>query len=548
MTGTITGTITGMTTGTTTWRPTTPALDTAGVWQLLRESAERTPDAVLVRDERRREVTYREIRESAERVAAGLLAQGIRPGTVVSWQLPSRVETIVLFFALSRLGAVQNPLIMMLREQEVGFIARQAGSRLLVVPSVFRGTVHGAMAAFVAADQSGLEVLVVDRDLPEGDPGTLPPEPPRSGPDGRPPVRWLFYTSGTTAEPKGAQHTDQGLLAAADTFCRAVAPVPADRTASLAPMAHVGGVLHVLSALATGSSILITDVFDPASTPEQLGEQRVTLGGSGVPFIKAYLQRQRQQPGTPMFPDVRAWLVGGSPRPPSFHTQVKTELGGVGVLSGYGLTECPYLSWAAVTDDEADLISTEGRPPAGTEVVVVRPDGSRAESGEVGELRVRAPQLTVGYVDAALDADAFDEDGYFRTGDLARIDARGYLTITGRIKDVIIRNMENISAREVEDRLMDFPGLAEVAVIGLPDDATGERVCAVVVPEPGRPVPTLAELCAHLADRGLNPRKLPVQVEVVEALPRNAMGKVMKPQLRSRVRDAAALDVPEVLR
>jgi acyl-CoA synthetase (AMP-forming)/AMP-acid ligase II len=541
-------TVAGARQGTGAWRPATPALDTASVWQLLRESAARTPGAVAVRDERRRAVTYAELREAAERAAAGLLARGVEPGSVVSWQLPSRVETIVLFFALSRLGAVQNPLIMMLREPEVAFITAQAGSRLLVVPSVFRGTDHGAMADAVAAGQPGLDVLVSDGELPAGDPATLPPEPSRTGPDGRPPVRWLFYTSGTTAEPKGAQHTDQGLLAAADTFCRAIEPLPEDRTASLAPIAHVGGVLHVLSALATGSSIIITDVFDPASTPEQLGEQRVTLGGSGVPFIKAYLHRQRQRPDEPMFPDVRAWLVGGSPRPPSFHAEVKAELGGVGIVSGYGLTECPYLSWARVDDPDDALASTEGRPPPGTEVVVLRADGSRADPGEPGELRVRAPQLTVGYVDAGLDADAFDEAGYFRTGDLARLDDRGYITITGRIKDVIIRNMENISAREVEDRLMDFPGLAEVAVIGLPDPATGERVCVVVVPEPGHAVPTLEELCAHLAERGLNRRKLPVQVEVVEALPRNAMGKVMKPQLRSRVQDVPTPDVPEVLR
>jgi non-ribosomal peptide synthetase component E (peptide arylation enzyme) len=155
-------------------------------------------------------------------------------------------------------------------------------------------------------------------------------------------------------------------------------------------------------------------------------------------------------------------------------------------------------------------------------------------AGQSGELRVRAPQLMLGYVDSALDADAFDEEGFFRTGDLAMLDSDGYLSITGRIKDVIIRNMENISAREVENMALTFPKAREVAAIGLPDEQTGERVVAVVVPADSQAPPTLDELCAHLRSAGLNPRKLPVQLELTDDLPRNAMGKVMKKELRAR--------------
>src|SRR3984885_3640536 len=161
-------------------------------------------------------------------------------------------------------------------------------------------------------------------------------------------------------------------------------------------------------------------------------------------------------------------------------------------------------------------------------------DGTPAADGEPGELRVKGPQLMAGYVDAALDALAFDESGYFRTGDLGRRDARGYITVTGRLKDVIIRKMENISARELEELLVTHDGVADVAVIGLPDPETGERACAVVVPPAASDPPALDELCAHLRDLGLSTRKLPEQLELVGALPRNAMGKVVKRELVAR--------------
>jgi len=213
---------------------------------------------------------------------------------------------------------------------------------------------------------------------------------------------------------------------------------------------------------------------------------------------------------------------------------VKRELGGVGIVSGYGLTECPYLSWARVDDPDDKLPMTEGRPPAGTRIKIIDAEGRPVPAGESGELRVRAPQLMLGYLDSSLDSDAFDDEGYFRTGDLAMLDSDGYLTITGRIKDVIIRNMENISAREIENLALTFARAAEMAVIGLPDALTGERVCAVVVPADPADPPTLDELVAHLRAEGLNPRKLPVQVEYVSELPRNAMNKVVKTVLKEQ--------------
>jgi len=494
---------------------------------LLADRAEATPGARMVVDEKSRHHTFGQIAFESQRVAAGLLACGVQPGDVVSWQLPNGIGTITLTLALARLGVVQNPLVMMLRERELAFICRQARSRWLLVPRAFRGTDHLAMAQAVARSVPGLRVLLIDGEPPSGEPATLPAPPADSGA-----VRWLFYTSGTTSDPKGARHTDAGLLAASATFCSHLAIGPSDVATLLLPLAHVGGILYILSSLRTGCSMVTSAVFDPAATPELLAAHGVTLLGNGLPFLRAYLARQAGSPA-PLFPAARVALCGGSPRPSSLHYEVRRSLG-VPVVSGYGMTECPYITWGHWDDSDDDHASSEGCAGSGGSVIVMRPDGTQAADGEPGELRVKGPQLMAGYVDPALDAAAFDESGYFRTGDLGVRDARGYITVTGRLKDVIIRKMENISARELEELLVSHEAVADVAVIGLPDPETGERACAVVVPAAAADPPTLAELCAHLRAQGLSTRKLPEQLELVGALPRNAMGKIVKRELAAR--------------
>jgi acyl-CoA synthetase (AMP-forming)/AMP-acid ligase II len=500
--------------------------------QLLEDRVKATPDARMVVDETSRHRSFSEMGLAADRTAAGLLALGIRPGDVVSWQLPNGIDSISVSLALSRLGVVQNPLVMMLRERELTFICRQAGSRWLLVPGTFRGTDHLAMAEAVAASVPGLRVLLVDDALfagvlADGDPGTLPPPPA----DDRA-VSWLFYTSGTTSDPKGARHTDAGLAAASAAFTENLAVGPADVASVLVPLPHVGGIIHIVTSLRIGSSMITSAVFDPVATPGLLAAHGVTLLGSGLPFLKAYLARQAGQ-SAPLFPTARVALLGGAPRPQALHYQVKRALG-IPIVSGYGMTECPYATWGRWDDSDEDHARSDGCAGPGGSVIVVRDDGTLAADGEPGELRLRQPQLMLGYVDSALDEAAFDGCGYFRTGDLGTRDARGYVTITGRVKDVIIRKMENISAREVEELLVTHEGVAEVAVIGLPDEDTGERACAVVVPARADQPPSLDDLCRHLLVLGLSKRKLPEQLELVSALPRNAMGKVVKRTLTAQ--------------
>jgi non-ribosomal peptide synthetase component E (peptide arylation enzyme) len=213
---------------------------------------------------------------------------------------------------------------------------------------------------------------------------------------------------------------------------------------------------------------------------------------------------------------------------------MKRAFGGAGIVAGYGLTEFPIATMGSVRDPDAKLDASEGRATRGTEIRLVRSDGAPAAQGEEGEIRLRGAHLFRGYVDARLEAEAFDGDGFLRTGDLGRLDDEGYLVVTGRLKDVIIRKGENISAKEVEDHLAAHPKVRDVAVVGLPDAERGERACAVVVSADPAAPPTLSELAAFLSARGLAAQKLPEQLELAAELPRNAAGKVLKRELRER--------------
>jgi acyl-CoA synthetase (AMP-forming)/AMP-acid ligase II len=508
-------------------------IDARGLWELVEARAAATPSAPCVVDESDRALDFAGYRDAALRAAAGLAAQGVGRETRVSWVLPTGIEAMVLCAALARLGAVQNPILPIYRSREVGFITRQTGARLLCVPGVLRGFDYAAMARALAAEQPELRVLVVDPALPRGNPDALaPPEPPVA-PE-RAPVRWHFYTSGSTAFPKGARHTDATLLASFRGLVRVLEIGPQDRNALVFPFTHVGGIGWLIAGLLSGCAHVAVASFDPKTAIPLLARHGVTLAGAGTAFHQAYLAAQRES-DAPIFPKLRALPGGGAPKPPALHGQCKQALGGVGIVSGYGLTECPIIAMNTVRDPDAKLAATEGRVnPPGAEIAVVKVDGSRARAGEEGELRVRGPQLCRGYVDPALDAEAFDADGFFRTGDLGTVDADGYVVITGRLKDVIIRKGENISAREVEDLLFEHPKVADVAVIGLPDPASGERCCAVVAPRDAADPLGFDEMAAWLRSRGLMVQKIPEQLETLDALPRNPAGKVQKQELRRR--------------
>jgi cyclohexanecarboxylate-CoA ligase len=509
------------------------------MWELIETRAVATPDSNLAVDETGRSMTFGEYRERCLSAAAGLHQyHGIGEGSAVSWLLPTWLESFVLVGALARLSARQNPIIPIYREREVGFAVTQTDADLLVVPSVWRGFDYEAMANSVRALHGATSVLVCDHALPEADPGkpgALPPSPPVPASADDAPVRWVFYTSGTTADPKGAQHTDLTVLVSALAMSECLDLTPNDVSGLVFPFTHIGGIGWLMATLVGGCEMVITEAFNPQDTPALLSSADVTLAGSGTPFHMAYLAAQRAVPDSNLFPRVRAFPGGGAPKPPQLHHDLRDEIGGVGIVSGYGLTEAPIVCMATCSDPDDKLAATEGRATPGVTFKVVSIDGNVVGAGQEGELRVKGSQVMRGYLDLSLDADAFDEDGYFRTGDLGVIDEEGYVVVTGRLKDVIIRHGENISAKEVEDLVYQHPSVADVAVVGLPDDRTGERACAVVALRPDAPAFDLADLRVFLQGKGLRVQSVPEQLEIVDAVPRNPAGKILKHKLREQL-------------
>jgi acyl-CoA synthetase (AMP-forming)/AMP-acid ligase II len=306
-----------------------------------------------------------------------------------------------------------------------------------------------------------------------------------------------------------------------------------DRVALPFPVTHVGGVNWLFASLMTGCALLVVEVFDAKATPLWLAEQDATQLGAGTVFHQAYLAAQREAAPRKLFPNVRGFPGGGAPKPPQLFWDLLRETGAP-IVSGYGLTEHPIAVMGSTRDPHEKLATTEGRATGGTQIRLVKPNGEIAAPGEEGEVRLRGPHLFRGYVDAALDADAFDERGYLKTGDLGTLDAEGFLTITGRLKDIIIRKGENISAKEIEDHLHAHAGVREAAVVGLADDERGELVCAVLVARDESVPRSVADVSAFLRARGVATYKLPERVELLPDLPRNPSGKVLKRELQAR--------------
>ncbi|MER5874901.1 class I adenylate-forming enzyme family protein [Streptomyces sp. NPDC060235] len=494
------------------------------LWELVERRARLTPDRpVLLQGDR--SLTFGALRERSERVAAGLYERGVRPGTVVAWQLPTRIETALLSFALARVGAVQTPVIPFYRDREVGFALRESKAAHFAVPGEWRGFDHTAMAHRLGARN----VFEAYDDLPDGDPAVLPP-PPSDGTT----VRWIYWTSGTTSDPKGVLHTDRSLIAGGSCLAHAL-HLSADDVGSMAfPYAHIAGPDYTVMLLLYGFPAVMFEHFALPAALEEYRRHGVTVAGGSTAFYAMFLAEQRKRPGEPVLPALRLLAGGGAPKPPEVYHAVVREMG-VQLTHGYGMTEVPMITMGAPDDTAENLATTEGRPPDGMEIRIVDAAGAPRPAGVDGDVRLRGEAVCRGYLDPAQTAEAFDADGFLLTGDVGHLTESGHLVLTGRVKDIIIRKGENISAKEIEDLLHRHPAVGDVAVIGLPDAERGERVCAVVEQPPGSPGLTLAALTSYLRGEGLSVHKLPEQLEVVDALPRNeTLRKVLKYRLRER--------------
>ena len=503
------------------------------MWELVEARAAATPDVVVLYDEDR-EITFAELRDLSERVAAGLHDFGIHHGSRVTWQLPTRIETVVVSLALARLGAIQNPIIPIYRDREVGFVISQTRAEYFLIPGEWNGFDFNEMAIRLS-EEHGIspEVMLAYDSLPEGDPITLPPAPT----DGDE-VRWIYYTSGTTSAPKGVRHADRTLMAGGYGLADAVRLTVDDIGSIAFPYAHIAGPDYLMMLLYRGCGAVLVETFNIDRATELFARRGATMAGGGPAFYQMYLAKQRTQPGAPIIPSLRLLSGGGAPKPPEMYTEVMAEMG-IPICHGYGMTECPMIAQGGPEDTEAQLMYTDGAPVTACEVTIVTADGEVAPQGVDGEVRLRGPMVFKGYTDPSLDADAFDTEGRFRTGDLGHLDADGHVVLTGRLKDVIIRKGENISAKEIEDLLYQHPKVADVAVIGLPDRERGERVCACVERAPGTDDLSFDEMVEYLRAADLMVQKIPEQLEVMDELPRNqTLRKVLKNELRDMYRDA----------
>ncbi|MGW5116595.1 class I adenylate-forming enzyme family protein [Streptomyces noursei] len=511
------------------------------LWELVEYRARASGDAPMFFDgdgDGGRTMTFGAVRDAAARAAAGFRQWGIGAGTRVMWQLPTRIDTVVASLALARLGAVQTPVIHLHRAREVGFILRESAAEFALVPGTWRGFDYPAMVRGAAGDHSDVRVVSVADGLPEGDPDTLPAAPAAADDA----TRWIYYTSGTTSAPKGVEHTDASLIAGGVGLATALG-MTADDVGSLAfPYAHIAGPDYVIAMLVSGFPAVVLESFDADRAAAVYRRHGVTMAGGSTAFYQAFHDASRRRRAAtpdagPLIPSLRLLSGGGAPLPPELYRAAGRELG-CALVHGYGMTESPMIAMGTPYDADEQLAHTVGRPVAGARVRIVRADGSPAATGETGEVTVSGPMVFRRYTDPALTAGAFTADGAFRTGDLGHLRADGHLVLTGRLKDIIIRKGENISAQEVEDLVHTHPAVAQAAVIGLPDRERGERVCAVVTlaePRDGAPPLTLADLTAHLRAAGLMTQKLPEQLEITDALPRGGpLDKVLKAALRER--------------
>ncbi|MFD9909996.1 class I adenylate-forming enzyme family protein [Streptomyces sp. NPDC059063] len=502
----------------------------ATLWELIERRAALTPDTpALIQaapdpaDDRT--LTFGGLKERCERVAAGLYGRGVRPGTVVAWQLPTRIETAVLSLALARLGAVQSPVIPFYREREVGFALRESKAEHFAVPGVWRGHDHAAMARRLGARG----VFTAYEALPEADPAVLPAPPS----DGRA-VRWIYWTSGTTSDPKGVLHTDRSLIAGGACLAHALRLSAADVGSMAFPFAHIAGPDYTVMLLLYGFPAVLFEHFALPAALDGYRRHGVTVAGGSTAFYSMFLAEQRKDPSHKLIPTLRLLAGGGAPKPPEIYHSVVRELG-CQLTHGYGMTEVPMITMGDPDDTPEHLATTEGRPPATMEIRITDPEGKELPPGTDGEVRLRGEAVCRGYLSPEATRTAFDTDGFLITGDLGHVLPSGHLVLTGRAKDIIIRKGENISAKEIEDLLHTHPSVADVAVIGLPDAVRGELVCAVVEPAPDAPALTLPQVTSHLRAAGLAPHKLPERLELLDALPRNdTLRKVQKYKLRQR--------------
>jgi cyclohexanecarboxylate-CoA ligase len=481
--------------------------------------------------------TYAELGDLISRTSAALKHLGIGPRDVVSVQLPNWWEFAVIALAAFRVGAIVNPLMPIFREHELSYMLDFAETKLLIVPKLFRGFDHEAMARSLRPKLSRLQhVIVVDGEGASSFDqaflsGSERLEPPPVGDIGALPtdrMAVLMFTSGTTGSPKGVMHCLNSLMACSIGLGGRFNLGANDTMLVCSPLGHMTGfAAGMLLGLKIGASVVFQDVWEPKRGVAIMANEGVTYSAGAATFLADMCEAVAS--GSPKPERLRNFLCAGAPIPPALIDRVYRELD-LKVCSLWGMTESLA---STLTEPERALeksSKTDGRPLEGVAVKVVRMDGSPAAVGERGLLKVGGAQMCLGYYKRE-DMEPFDAEGWFDTGDMAYMDDEGYIRIDGRIKDIIIRGGENVPVFDIENVLFKHPAVLSAAIVGYPDARLGERACAFLVLRPGHSL-DLAGVQALMAEHKVAKQYWPERVEIVADLPKTPAGKVQKYQLR----------------
>ena len=515
-----------------------------GLWtdhtlgQLLADGLATRPDRALRiwSDQRPYRGTFGDGLGRAQQFAGALQARGVGADDVIAFQLPNHVEAVVTFWGLSLLGAPIVPIVHFYGPKEVEYILRQSGARVLVTADRFghldylemleglRPRLPDLEHVIVVGDDhgpwDGFEA-VVDRAEPVYGPHPVDPDAPAL----------IAYTSGTTADPKGVIHTHRTIGAEIRQLGAMQPAGPPLLTG--APVGHAIGMLAgLLLPVYRGESVHLIDVWDPTRVLEAVATGEVYAGSGATFFLLSLLDHPDF--GEEHRSRMTQIGLGGSPVPAAVGDRAESL--GISIVRSYGSTEHPSTTGATHDEPNDKRKHTDGHPLVGVELRLVDDDGTEVAPGEAGEILSRGPDLFAGYTDPALTAEAVDADGWYHTGDVGVLDEDGWLTITDRKKDIIIRGGENVSAAEVEEQLVRLPGVAEVAVVAAPDERLGEHACAFIRAQPGTDALRLEDVRACLEEAGLARQKWPEEVRAVDDFPRTASGKIKKYELRARLR------------
>jgi len=485
--------------------------------------------------------TWQQLARAVDRAAHGLRAHGLERGGVLSCQLPNWNEAAVLFLAALRLGAIVNPIPPTYRASELRFMLGLLGSQVAVVPAQFRGFDHAGMLSALRPTLPALRHVLVARG--GGPEQTRPlqalldePWERRAGPEPLPgtapnAVHEVVFTSGTTGEPKGVMHTQNTTLSLLHRAIERLELTDRDVMLMASTVGHQTGFLfgYCLTVL-LGATTVWMDVWNVDEGARLIEAEGVTCSMGATPFLRDLTYSEpRRDPRS-----LRLFIAAGAPIPRALVRDARERLGCV-VSAGWGMTENGLCTCNGLRDPEEKIFDSDGVPLPGVELRVVDDAERDVDPGVEGDLLSRGCSHFVGYYERpAFTADAHTPDGWFRTGDRATRDRDGYVTITGRAKDIIIRGGENIPIVEVENVLYTHPKIAGVAIVAMPDPRLGERACAVVVPREGQTL-TLAEIVAFLEGHELARQKFPERLELVSEFPTTPSGKVQKYRLRDLV-------------